>query len=626
MALTSSFKASIAATPQPGQAPAGQPMNPDQFKTWVGSSGTPASTPSYPQQVASSIGSTFQEGAQNVTQDVQNIPKNAATASVNPQKPGLPETILATAQGAGHVAGDVASTAGKLLGSLPGFQQLAQGFGTAGKAISDQLMKIPEYSQAFDHLNTVLEQNPELAKSLGDVINTASLYEGGKAEPTITGAVSDAANTVKTAVKEGAPAAEAAPKNAVQVARDTAATNATKAHDMIDKEVRNVAEKYGDVGKALNNAEVTKGTEPIKVLASYPEGKALPSMSKGGKMNSLPAINYLRTQVSALGKIKGDLVDTAKQNISVKDFQKTIEDKIDASNGSQVAKDSQKADIAKEMERLSKSYPDGIPTKEMDKIKTEQANESSSYKTTGFPSRFAPDTHSTIADTARKLVEKQGGEAPINELNKWIQSHHDAIKVLEKMHGKTPHGGMFSRHVGGIAGEVAGLAGGMALGHPFLGAMAGRGASEVVNNILSSHFISNPLKRSIIDTMKSESPEVIQKAKDFLNQEAGASSGSPIETPESPSLPTSVPETTAKATELPPEAPPRESTLSFLKNNIGNDKRGFMGAQKLSTSQKSAIKAEITRTQKELNEATRVKSPHATSIKARLDGYRKLLR
>lgn len=496
-----------------------QPLTPEQAKASFGAS-------TQPQNLGQRVAGDISEAGNKINQQITGQGESAGKGAIE-RGTGAAATA---ATGVGKVASEVLPKPVRDVGSAVG-GAVGQGFNfLQDKLASTKLFSDIGKLEAQGHINP--QNNPEfyqLKSALSTASNVGQVAGEVAGAEQVTGGLGTAAKVAKGAVKQVTKsAATVAPEQAAKTAAETAKANMMQAHDMIDKEVRNVGEKYGDVGKALNHAEVTKGSEPVKVLSSYAEGKALPSMSKGGKMNSLPAINYLRTQMKGLGKIKGDLVDTAKQGISVDDFQKTIEDKIKSSNGSQAAKDTQIADISKEMDRLRKSYPDGIPTKEMDKLKTEHANESSSYKTTGFPSRFAPDTHSMVADTARTLVEKQGGEAPIEELNKWITSHHDAIKVLEKMHGKTPHGGMFSRHVGGIAGEIAGMAGGMAIGHPFLGAMAGRGASEAINNILSSHFISNPLKRSIITSMKGENPGVIQKALDFIDSE-GKAPGQPTE-------------------------------------------------------------------------------------------------
>lgn len=555
--LTAAFKQQIKATPGPGQASPTQPMTPEQFQSWASPSSQ--QEPNLAQRVT---GDVTEAG----TKINKQIAGEGEFSGESPVRRGIEAGATAgnaTLKTASEVIPKPIREVGKAAGNAVG-----QGFNfLQDKLASTKLFSDIGKLEAGGHINP--KDNPEFYK-LKEVLGTASA-EGQvagdiAAADQVGGGIDTAASMAKGVVKQVTKPAKIAPEAAAKASVETSKANAMKAHDLIDKEIRNTAEKYGDVGKALNHAEVTKGTEPIKVLASYPKGEALPTMSRLGKMNSLPAINFLRKQVGSLGKIKGDLVDTAKQNISVEDFKKTIEDKIDSSYGSQAARDAQKADIAKEMERLQKSYPDGIPTKEMDKLKSEQASESSSYKTTGFPSRFAPDTHSLIAGTAKDLVEKQGGEAPIEELNKWIQTHHDAIKVLEKMHGKTPHGGMFTRHVGGIAGEIAGLAGGMAVGHPFIGAMAGRGASEVVNNLLSSHFISNPLKRSIITNMKGVKPDVIQKALDFISQEEGSSPSNPTGPQESLSLPNdskppgkvqgAIPETSAiikQATEYQPE-------------------------------------------------------------------------
>ncbi len=603
-----------------------QPMNPDQAKASFGAStSTPA--PNMLQRVSGDIkqagegvynavaGEGKYKGDNPITRGFE-AGGEAASGITNVATDVLP------GQGTRDVAKAVLKAPGDVinwLGTQIGSTQAAQDF-------------VKNHPQATD----ALIQASKIGTSAGNVAGTI-LGAKGVAEDA-TGAVKNVANKVSETIKSP----ETTPETAAQTANTEAKANAMKAHDLIDKEVRNTAEKYGDVGKALNHAEVTKGSKPIDVLASYPEGKALPTMSKLGKMDSLPAINYLRTQLKSLGKIKGDLVDTANKNISVDDLQSKIESRIDASKGaSDAMKKSTKADVAKEMDNLRETYKNGIPTEQLDKLKTEHANESSSYKTTGFPSRFNPDTHSLISKTAGDLVKEHGGEAPIDEMNKWITSHHDAIKVLEKMHGKTPHGGMFSRHVGGIAGEVAGLAGGMALGHPFLGAMAGRGASEIVNNILSSHFISNPLKRSIIDTMKDAPPEVIQKAKDFLSESEGKPQAEQT-TPSSPKVeaptsPTSIASPEEKATELPPREHQDESTLSFIKNNIGSDQRGmfsFGGKQKLSPRQITEIKSQIKVTQDHIDGLRGRQAPgtpkpseaYIRGLQKRIDSLKLLLR
>lgn len=374
-------------------------------------------------------------------------------------------------------------------------------------------------------------KHPDAAATLERLATDAS--NAGNVAGTITGA---------EGIAKGVPKAVDATKSAVESIKPkpptpevTAATQkatAAKVHDIIDKEVRNTAEKYPTVGTALNNAEVGRGSEPIKVMSSYPEGKALPQMSKAGKMNSIPAINFLKDQISRLGEIKSNLVGTAKDSVPLEDFKQAAFDRIDKGSASLTKKAADKADVAKIIDDMNKDYPNGIPTTELDKIKTEQANESKSYNS---KSAFSADSHAIVGQTAADAVISKGGEAPIDELNKLLSSHYDAIKVLKAMNGKTPHGGMFSKHLGGIAGEVAGLAGGMAVGHPFIGAMVGRGASEFVNNVLSNHFISNPLKASLIKGMKGEDPAVIQKALDYIkSSESSSLESTPTEsTPQS---------------------------------------------------------------------------------------------
>jgi hypothetical protein len=513
--------------------------------------------PNILQKTGSSIVDTAKAGIENVKSGISDLytPPDATmdTQPKNPNAIGSGPVSTALEIGAKAIKGGEKAVGGlgKVVGGVAqtALSPVLGPVSAVGGAIGEKIGNaVP--SDAAMKFEDMLKAHPAIGENASDIMNMANLAfpEAMKAAtPAIdatSAAIKDTAGNIKESLTPKAPTPEeiaASKAQDVATQKDTAQATALKAHDIVDKEVRNTAEKYPTVGKALNNAEVTRGTEPIKVMSSYPEGKALPSMTSGGKMNSIPAINFLKTQISTLGKIKENLVGTTKENTSVEDFKQAAFDRIDKGNASLAKKTADKADVGKIIDGLGTTYPEGIPSTELDKIKTEQANESKSYNS---KSPFSADSHAIVGQTAADAVVTKGGDAPIDELNKLLSSHYDAVKVLTAMNGKTPHGGMFSRHMGGIAGEVAGLAGGMAVGHPFIGAMIGRGASEFVNNILSSHFISNPLKATLIKNTPGLEPEVVQKALDYID----ASEGSPTQTPtESTPRPSpKVPETTSK--------------------------------------------------------------------------------
>ncbi len=516
------LKANTTTTGTPAVAPT-QAMTPEQAHAWIGGTTPPAGNNALStlKDFGGSIIDTAKAGAQNVASGLHDV----FTA---PQTD--PNAVREAAQGGGPIAGAYEAGAQALKGGEHAVAGLGKVVGGAlqtvtspvlgpatklgsiiGQKLADQIPT--DKAMQFE---SFLEKHPEIGNNSTEIMNLANLAFPDvvkTAAPAVDTGISTAKNAISN-VKEALTPEPTKPASPADVAAKTQADQ-LKAHDIIDKEIRNLGEKYTTVGDALNKAEVSRGTDPIKVLTSYPEGKALPVMNKAGKMSTLPAINFLKNQVGVLGKIKENIVKTSGENTSIEDFKQAALDRIDRSSSSVAKRNADKAGVSGIINNLKGDYPDGIPTSELDKLKTEHANESKSYNS---KSTFSPDAHAIVGQTAADaVVSKPGGEIA-DELNKVMSSHYDAMKVLKAMNGKTPHGGLLTKHAANIAGEVGGLAAGMAVGHPFLGAMAGRGASEAVTNIMNSHFISNPLKRTLIQNMKGEKPEVIQQALDYLDK------------------------------------------------------------------------------------------------------------
>ncbi len=577
--LTPDQLKSLRTTVSSGGVQPGGSMTPEQAKAWITSSPTPTT------RTSSFSGNTTPNAFGG--NPVAALAGQAKDSIVGAAKGGIGqmgEAIQESKAGKNPIETGLKFGAGAV-GTV--FSPLAPVFAPVGGAINqagEALSNTKFIKEAAAGLNSEYggAQSP-VERGLEDVSNASTLAQGvlgakgGEvAAPKVGAAAVDVAGKVPGAV--GALKESLTPK---PVSADSFAAKAqagqAKASAAIETEIRNLGEKYPSIGDALNKAEVNKGSEPIKVISSYEGGKALPTMNKGGKMNSLPAINFLRNQVNTLGEIKSNLVKTAKENVPLKEFKQAAIDRIDRAGWSVAKSNAEKTNVSKLIDSLKESYPKGIPAEELDKIKTEQAGESKSYNS---KSPFSPDSHAIVGQTAADAVISKGGDAPIDELNKLLTSHYDAIKVLKTMNGKTPHGGMISRHAANIAGEVGGLAAGMAVGHPFLGAMAGRGASEAMNNILNNHFISNPLKRSLIRNMKGEKPEVIKQALDYLASQEGSPESTSVrtgdtpppveETPSSPN-PTTVPEKgqdTGASVQPPTKEAPKVSPST--NDSIGN--------------------------------------------------------
>ena len=119
--------------------------------------------------ILNNLGSTFQQGGANVTKDL------APITSGDTGKMGIGEGTLTTLQSLGHVAGDVAGTAGGILSSvispfLP--DAVKTKLGDVTKFVSDKVNSIPGMT-------------PEIAHGLSDVFNTATLLGGKEVTPAV---------------------------------------------------------------------------------------------------------------------------------------------------------------------------------------------------------------------------------------------------------------------------------------------------------------------------------------------------------------------------------------------------------------------------------------------------------
>jgi len=184
--------------------------------------------------LAKSFINTFKEGGKNVTQDIsnsKNIANEVDASNINlPQgeqyqgKNSLGAKILATAATAGHVAGDVAETAGGLLGDalaplIP--QSLKEGIGGVVHKINDKISQIPGMT-------------PEIHKSIGDVVNTALLEGGVKAEAPVKAGIEAGAEATGNTLEKGAQVV----KNTIEDVKAT--RTAKKAVTSFDSSVQDV--------------------------------------------------------------------------------------------------------------------------------------------------------------------------------------------------------------------------------------------------------------------------------------------------------------------------------------------------------------------------------------------------
>lgn len=516
-----------------------QAMTPEQAQAWITAKPEEAAptmqiNPAVP--IPSALLSAAKMGLHTIThpqEDINQI-KDAAKQGIEQAKSGY-EHIQTAKNPLELIEGAAEQGAGTVNTAFSPIAPVMKPVGDATNAIADKISDIPAVQKfAMGKGGDIAER---AATDVGNLDTIAMGVAGAKGAPTAGKAAIDTAKTAAKGVNDFAskvenPAPKAAPMTPEAKAMADHIDKQGKAYSAIEDEVRNTAAKYKTVNRVLNNAEVVRKTKPIEVLSSYAKGRALPTLIKG-KLQVDAATQFLTKKVGDLSKIKDQLVKSSPTKTPVENFQGRVNSIIDAQKSwSQAKKNAMKVDAQKITNPWKDIYPDGIPNDELDNLKTEQTGESTTYNS---KSPFSLDSHAVVGKAARQLVQGNAEHAPIDELNKVISSHYDAIKLLNSMRGYTPHGGALSRMVNNTLGEVGGLAAGMTIGHPFLGAMAGRAGAEAVTEVINNHFISNPLKRTLVNNMPGADPAVVQKALDYLDQANPKSQEAPAPqaTPES---------------------------------------------------------------------------------------------
>lgn len=151
----------------------------------------------------------LQGAGQDITKSISDIPANAAKAGGS-----LGANIASVGQAAGNVAGDVAGATSGLIGNaISAFipKTLKDTAGNLTQGAAKVINDIPGMTDFLNHVNTLADKNPEIVKSLGNVVNTVLLNEMNKTSPT----VSDAYNTVKGGIKDAINTPVVTPKTPV---------------------------------------------------------------------------------------------------------------------------------------------------------------------------------------------------------------------------------------------------------------------------------------------------------------------------------------------------------------------------------------------------------------------------
>lgn len=383
-----------------------------------------------------------------------------------------------------------------------------------GSAIGKKIGEaVPEKAaMAFD---TTLTKHPEIGETASDLLNLANL-----AFPEVA---KRGTPMVRGLLDKGKQIASARPKGI------------KNPNEIIGSEYRKTITKYQVPSKLLDEAENVHGTNPVGVLESY-GNKVIPELENGRvtPQTAREVVDTLDEGLGFLSNIKNEAVFLNENKISFADYSKHVFDTIDAQaargNWPKAYSDKVRTQVSGVLKERASAYRDsGLEIAEIDKLKTQDTSLSRSYKNTD---KFTYDAYGVLGKANRSLVEMFADDAPTKELNKLIQSHYDAIDLVESLIGRTPHGGRFTRTMERTGGGIAGSVLGSSIGHPILGYMAGRVSGDLIGNLLSSKFISSPLKRIIVKGAGFKEPAVVARMQKYINEnspditELGQPSGS----------------------------------------------------------------------------------------------------
>jgi hypothetical protein len=319
------------------------------------------------------------------------------------------------------------------------------------------------------------------------------------------GAVGSVAGSV---LGGGIPAVAGGVRKAVKPFSDSGA------REELGNVFRETASKYVRPQAILDQAQTVSQTDPVGVLQLY-GGKVVPTM-EGGSARTTEGVEFLKQKIKDLSELRNEDLFLNNTRVPIPSYRQYANELLDSMNWSEAKKAAVRNDLTRILDDVETAYKDspknvdGVELSELTRIKTEQTGKSKSYNNPN--SKFDYDAHSIAGKAARDLVELTTDSPSVKDLNKFIQSHYDAIDFLDSLNGKKVKGGAFSKGLSKIGGDVIGaVAGSATAGLPggVVGGIAGRAVAGQISDIIQSRFITNPIKRLLIDNLKEQAPKEV---------------------------------------------------------------------------------------------------------------------
>lgn len=474
--------------------------------------------------IVNTIGSTVKDYANSVYSSYSNLP-NKIVSNINrgadfAQKGDTAGVLYTGALSAGDTLGAVYSPITSAVSTLLEKTGIQKNIDKVAQSIVDKsgIADIPAV-QKF------AMENPNAESDFGSLSNLALLL-GGKTKLNEKIDTNKIATDIKTlpnqlqepilnAVSNKIPEIKTAFSNLPN--RIGLTKTDIQKRDILGKELENTINNYNSSSYLYSDIKKAGG-RPLDVFMAY-GNKSLPNFLENGKITAdsiSEPIAYLKNQIKSLSEIKSDTLFLNNSKITGPQYIKYSKDLVDSQNWSNGKKKLIKEQIDKLFKKeLSASFPrGGAELKEIDKIKTEQTDKSKSYNNKS--NKFEYDTHGILGKSARQLVELFDDSQSTKDLNNWVQSHYNAIDLLESLVGKTPHGGKLTRLVNSSVGSIVGSVVGENIGHPIIGFGIGRAIANQIDGVLNNHLISNPLKRLLIKDIESKNPSIVSEIEKYI--------------------------------------------------------------------------------------------------------------
>lgn len=288
------------------------------------------------------------------------------------------------------------------------------------------------------------------------------------------------------------------------------------------------ATKTGVIGMSKTAA---KGLQPQAEFLSYagipPETQEINGrrvFTTGADSSSQQTI---QDRLSNLTNLRDKAIETTQATGNLENLRQEMLGQADKEFFG-TARQSVKNHVNQEFDAYKGQYGQGsdeIPLADVNKIKIDLQGKTRYDATRPTILTQANKMMSNVVKTQVEDIAGKNGSPAIQELNKIIQQHIDALGFLNKINGQTIKGGRVGTYIKeGIGGSI-GLSMNHALGGGLIGEIIGGAGGAYGGNLVSRWLqklsVGGPMTAATLGRMASEEPQIVQKFLEYLGETNG---------------------------------------------------------------------------------------------------------